>query len=270
MPALIEQQRRFRAFLLGAETNLAAEILERDEIAGARARGRRVGTAARLAIYRNNVIGNLTGALKLTFPAIERLVGGPFFAAAAQGFIPAAPPQSADLYEFGETFPSFLSRYEPAASLPYLAAVARLEWCVCRALHAPDAPFLEARDLAACADPDTGFVPHPSLSLLRLDYPAAAIWSSVLTPDPEERERKLAAIALRPVTETLAVARGPQGLDVRPLSPSAFALARALASGTGLSASLSGIPAAAAPLLLAEFVTRGFFTRLSSTEGSRP
>ncbi len=262
MPTLIEQQRQFRAWMLATEPSAEGEIL-----------GRRMGAAARLAIYRNTIIGNLTGALRLTFPAIERLVGAPFFAQAAAQLIPTSPPQSADLYEFGEHFPDFLSHYEPAHTLPYLASVARLEWSVGRALHAPDAPYLIAADLAACTDPLVRFLPHPSLSLLRLDHPVAAIRSAVLAHDPEERERLLAAIDLRPTPETLAVHRSPIGLQVTPLSSSAFALARALACGENLTTALQETPPDEAPVLLADFVSRGFFKSLAPhipDEGANP
>ena len=60
---------------------------------------------ARLSVYRNTFIGNLTTALRLAYPAIHRLVGGPFFESAARLFIEAQPPQSAWLDEYGAGFP---------------------------------------------------------------------------------------------------------------------------------------------------------------------
>ena len=60
-------------------------------------RGGTPSADARLDIYRNNVTSNLTGTLRLTFPAVERLVGAEFFAATAAHFIRATPPADADL-----------------------------------------------------------------------------------------------------------------------------------------------------------------------------
>jgi len=223
--------------------------------------GRHMGASARLAIYRNNVVLNLTGALRLTFPAINRLVGAAFFDQAAGHFILASPPWSADLYEFGEGFAAFLDRYGPAQGFRYLGDVARLEWAVSRALHAADAAWLDGADLAACADPDIRFLPHPSLSLLQLDHPAAAIWSAVLEEDSKKREQSLRQIDLQAGAETLAIVRGPNGLAVTRLSPSSFTLAHALAGGTGLSSALQNIVPEEAPGILAAFVSHGFFTR---------
>ena len=57
-----------------------------------------------------------------------------------------------------DLFPEFLARFPPAASLAYIADVARLEWAVNRALHAPDAAPL---DVARLADRAGGRGPHP-------------------------------------------------------------------------------------------------------------
>ncbi|MGH7122185.1 MAG: DNA-binding domain-containing protein [Acetobacteraceae bacterium] len=70
--------------------------------------GSKVPAEARLAVYRNNVIGSLTGALRPTYPAVERLVGKEFFAAAAARLIACEPPATRDLYEYDGAFPDFL------------------------------------------------------------------------------------------------------------------------------------------------------------------
>ena len=164
MPSLLELQREFRTAVL-ADAALPPSLI----------RGGHVSAAARLAIYRNNVIGNLTRALRLGFPAVERLVGEDFFAGTAQRFIEAHPPSVADLNQYGEGFADFLASFEAAASVPYLADVARLERAVSRALHAPPARPLTPEGLSALPserEAELCFQPHPTLSLLALEYPA--------------------------------------------------------------------------------------------------
>jgi hypothetical protein len=80
-------------------------------------------------------------------------------------------------------------------SLAYLADVARLEWAVNRALHAPDAQPLDASTLATVAPSDherVCFVALPSVSMLRSSFPVDAIWGAVLQQD----EAAMAAIDL--------------------------------------------------------------------------
>ena len=49
----------------------------------------------RLSIYRNTSRSTLTNALRLHYPAVLRLVGENFFAAAADTFITMEPPRTA-------------------------------------------------------------------------------------------------------------------------------------------------------------------------------
>jgi hypothetical protein len=248
MTSLREFQRSFRAALLG-EADVPAEI-----------RGGMPDAGARLDIYRNNVIANLTGALALTFPAVERLVGAEFFAAAAGRFIAAVPPASADLYEYGAEFAEFLAGFPPVHGLAYLPDVARLEWAVNRALHAPVVVPLSAGAVASIPaerHADLRFRPHPSLSLLRLSHAAHAIWQAVLTPEPEDRAARLAAIELAAGDDFLTVVRAPFGLDVFCLPPDGFRLAYALQQGCRLGDALDGIGEADASAVLGLSLTNG-------------
>jgi len=252
MPSLLDVQRDFRnAVLAGHGAPAPATVT-----------GGKVGAAARLDIYRNNVTGNLTRALRLSYPAVERLVGEDFFAAAAQRFIVASPPSGADLNQYGEGFADFLTSFEAAARVPYLPDVARLEWAVNRALHAAAAPSLTPDALVAVPaeqQADLRFVAHPTLSLLSLNYPARAIWEAVLTEDADERAARLGDVDLGLGGEALVVLRGEYGLEVAALSVEAFELAQALAGGRPLGEALERIaPEEAAPLF-ADFLTRGFF-----------
>lgn len=250
MTALHELQRRFRDAVLFAAP-------APDEILGGR-----VPAAARIDIYRNNVVGNLTRALRLTYPAIERLVGEAFFATAAAGFINASLPTSADLYQYGCGFADFLAQFEPAIPLAYLPDVARLEWAVVGALHAPPAAPLDLAALATIpseCQPDLVFTPHPTLSLLALATPARAIWEAVLIADEDARAAALGAIAPSGLRETLAVLRPGETLAVAPLAPAAFTLARSLAGGRRLVDALEDLAPEEAPSALTELLNYGLF-----------
>lgn len=134
----------------------------------------------RFAVYRNNVVSGLSRALAAGFPAVETIVGTEFFAAMAAIYVRIAPPASPVLLDYGATLPDFLAQFEPAAELPYLADVARLELAYTRAFHAADAAALPADRLGGIATERIGAVRiglHPSLQILRSAHPAADIWA---------------------------------------------------------------------------------------------
>lgn len=254
MAPLLELQRAMRAALLGTDdVEAPPEVIGGD-----------IAPAARVNVYRNNVLGNLTGALRVSFPAIARLVGDAFFAGACAQFIRTSPPVSPDLYEYGADFADFLAGFAPARDVPYLPDVARLEWAVNEALHAPAAPAVTAAALIEVPEalqPGLRFVPHPSLTLLAPQHPARAIWQAVLQDDGDARAAALAAIDLAAPAEKLAVLMQQGDLAVLLLSPAGFDLARALTGGETLLDALALIPDADAPALLGGFLAHGLFER---------
>ncbi|MDE2299453.1 MAG: putative DNA-binding domain-containing protein [Burkholderiales bacterium] len=214
----------------------------------------------RLGIHRNTVLGTLARALTLSFPAVHRLVGADFFDGAAGVFARERPPRCADLNAYGDEFADFLQRFEPAATLPYLADVARLEWAVNRALHAPDAAALDASSLVAAVSADPArlcFTPHPSVGLLYSAFPVDTVWRAVLAQD----DAALAAIDLRSGTVHLMVHRRADAVEVERLDADAWRFASLLLGGHTLAATLAAVPHADAPALLAGHLLAGHCTQ---------
>ena len=170
--------------------------------------------ARRFAVYRNNVIVSLVDALADTFAVTQDLVGEAFFRAMARVFAYANPPTSRLLVFYGETFPDFIERFPPAASLPYLADVARLEFLRLRAYHAADVAPVRREDIVAVlADqeklPDLGLALHPSLAVLDSAAAVVALWAA---------HQGIGALAtlVPDVPETALIVR--DGLDVEVMS----------------------------------------------------
>jgi hypothetical protein len=136
--------------------------------------------ARRFGVYRNNVVSGLINALRTRFPAVETIVGDEFFGAMARLFVTSHPPRSSVLMTYGEGFPAFIESFAPAAELPYLADVARLEAARTRAYHAADAAPVDAQQLQQF-DPDrlssAIFVLHPSVQIVRSRHPVVTIWA---------------------------------------------------------------------------------------------
>lgn len=142
-------------------------------------RGSDAKIEAGLAVYRNNVRAAYLRALNEAFPVVARLVGDGFFRFIAHEYFHAHPPASPLVAHYGDRLPAFLESFQPAAGLPYLADVARIEIAWLRAYHAAEAvPLGPAEILSRIgADPDRARVSlHLSLSIIVSPYPAATIW----------------------------------------------------------------------------------------------
>lgn len=134
------------------------------------------GDGARLAVYRNTVAKARADALTGLFPTVQRLVGEDWFHDAALIFTAEHPPTSPVLDEYGQAFPAWLARFEPAQSLPYLAPVARMDLAWSRAHRAADAPVLAAESLAGRDLFGSRVSLHPSVQLFWFDWTAPSIW----------------------------------------------------------------------------------------------
>lgn len=139
--------------------------------------------ARRFAVYRNNIVVSLVDALADTFAVTQELVGEPFFRAMARVFALSAAPKSRLMAFYGEGFPDFIAGFPPAAGVPYLADMARLEYLWVLAYHAGDVSPLAANELAAAlADPESlpmlRVVLYPSLHVLASRYAVASLWGA--------------------------------------------------------------------------------------------
>lgn len=158
----------------------------------------------RFAVYRNNVMIGLIEGLRDAYPVVCRLVGDEFFRAMAGVFARARPPRSPVMLEYGDGFAEFIAGFPPAASLPYLAGVARLERAWVEAYHAAE------------AEPLTGLRPvkaaklrlHPAARLVRSPFAVLTIWEAN-QPGAEPQPLELAdegenVLVARPAAEVQA------------------------------------------------------------------
>lgn len=139
--------------------------------------------SVRFAVYRNNVVVSLVDALADTFPVSLQLVGESFFRAMARLFVRASPPRSPVLAFYGEGFPTFIEHFPPAATVPYLADVARLEMARLQSMHALDATPIAPSALGKALENPGGLAdlrlrPHPSLRILPSRYPVVSLWAA--------------------------------------------------------------------------------------------
>lgn len=211
MLELSELQARFSAALLDPVAEALAEWICSNDIAASR----------RLAIYRNNCRISHAEALAGIYPAINQLVGERFFERLAEEYDRRHPSTSGDLRQYGSELAQFLSVFEPAAQLPYLPDVARLEWAWHECFHAAAGQSVEPADLADLAarlDGDTGLSLIPAARLLASPYPAADIWAFALDPDRQEDGLDLGLLK----EARLLIARREERVEVMELTPPQF------------------------------------------------
>jgi len=146
-------------------------------------------------------------------------------------------PSSPMLFAYGGAFPAFVAGFEPAGGLPYLAGVAGLEAARAEALHAADAPTLDAASIAGAL---SGAVAvdwlglrvgaHPAARLADGDHPIVAIWAAHQETASEPRFDG----PWEP--EAALVTRPDQAVLVRALAPGPAAFAAALLGGATIGA----------------------------------
>ena len=199
---------------------------------------------ARLDVYRNNVASSLIDALAALYPVCQRLVGEEFFRAMARAYLdrrmPDSLPRQASLIGYAPDFAGFLVSFEPARGLPYLPDVARLEHAWHRVYHGADATPVTARDLQAYvathgeqALDQMVLGLAPAHQLLMSPYPVSRIWQA-----NQPGQNGEVAIADEDRNERIFVVRPQTQVEVRRVSPGAFALLCAVQGGVPLGRAL--------------------------------
>jgi hypothetical protein len=188
------------------------------------------------AVYRNTALKGCIDALQASYPTVCQLVGEDWFRAAAAVHARAQPPLHGLLMDYGAGFADFLAGFAPAAELPYLPAVARLDryWTECHL--AADATPVDRQWLAQQAPETWPLVPlrpHPAARWAWCDaHPAYALW---------QRHRDSAALptdwdSLNWVGDGALLTRPFAEVTWRPLSRAGVAFMDACGQGRPLEA----------------------------------
>lgn len=212
------------------------------------------------AVYRNTVASGCIDALQANYAAVANLVGDEWFRAAAAVYARSHLPATPMMGEYGHDFDRFLAGFEPAATLPYLPAVARLDRCWWEAHAARDEPAADASTLAALTPDELGrTVLHPRASARWAwfdEVPAYSIWHR-----SRQRGDTLEDIDWR--SEGALIVRPHLQVESHALDAAACALLDACAAGVTLAqaaqACLAAHPAVDLPRCLAGLLTAGAF-----------
>jgi len=146
-----------------------------------------------LAVYRNTVLKAGIDTLEANYPSIARLVGRDWFRSAAAIHARQHPPRDGRMLDYGQAFIGFLREFAPAADLPYLPDVARLDRFWTESHAAADAPVLRPAQLARLSPEHLAaccLTPHPAARWAWFDdAPIYTIWSrNRAVPDDDADE----------------------------------------------------------------------------------
>lgn len=220
--------------------------------------------ARRFAVYRNNVVVSLVDALADTFPVVQELVGEAFFRAMARVFVLVNPPRGRLMAFYGAAFPDFVEAFPPAAGVPYLADVARLEYLRVRAYHAADAsPLATGEIVFVLADPaalpSLRLTLDPSLHVLFSRFAVGSLWGA--------HQGVLSLAEVTPdISETVLILRCALDVEVLKIARADGAFVSALLEGRPLAHAVAATleidpsfsPAEVLALLLQKRLVLGF------------
>ena len=260
MQLLADRQRHFAAAILDPSLAVPPHLVGPDG----------EPSPKRFAVYRNNVVVGLTEALRANFPVACRIVGEEFFQEMARAYISSYPPHSPILLDYGISFAGFIADFEPAASLPYLPDVARIERAWTEAYHAHEAEPIDAEVLASIPSDQTAnicFAVHPSLRIVRSQFPALTIWRMNVDDGVP------APLDLDSAGEDALVLRPTANVEVRSMPFGGAEFLNALVSGMTLAAATNLAIHESAEFDLttniAALINAGVFVGYSITEQAR-
>jgi hypothetical protein len=223
------------------------------------------------AVYRNTVLKGCIDALQANYPSVSRLVGDEWFRAAAMIYARAHLPRQPSLLDYGSDFANFLAAFEPAAELPYLAGVARLDRFWTEAHVAGDEPPVAAAAVAGFAAAELARVvlrPHASARWAWFDEaPVATIWGRNRTTESIVSDAARLAPDLAWVAEGVVITRPRGAVLWTPLGRPGCAFLDACAAGGTLAAAATAAldvdPQADLAALIAQTLDAGAYGRLT-------
>jgi hypothetical protein len=219
-----------------------------------------------LTVHRNTVIKGLLDALQANYPTVAQLVGDEWFRACAAVYVRQSPPATPVLASYGASFCGFLSDFPPAAELPYLAEVARIDRLYTEAHAAPDAPSLMPTVLARLSPAalfEQRLALHPAVRYGRFRHSAVTIWQF------HRSDVRDAELAIDDRIESALITRPGATIECTPLELPAFAFLEQIRFGATLgeagTAALEIDRNADVASYFAQLIARGAFAEL---EGS--
>ena len=130
--------------------------------------------AARLDVYANMYFFRILDVLKEDYPGVLAAVGDVAFHNLITDYLLSYPSAHFSLRYVGRHLAVFVAAHPLRDRFPFVSDLATFEWALAAAFDAADGPVLHAADLNGIAPEmwaTLHFEVHPSLQLLRVDWP---------------------------------------------------------------------------------------------------
>ena len=225
-------------------------------------------TLAALSVYRNTATKGRIDALEANYPTVVDMVGRDWFRAVAREYVEEEPGHDPVMAAYGDGFPAWLARFEPARPMAYLPPAARLDRAWTEAHLAEDAPTMTACQAASLGLALTGAPArlHPSARLFWFDWSAPSLWLAHRAPQAGVE------LSWRPAPEGLLIHRPDDHVLTHHLSRAQWAFLDAGRRGASFAAAAMAAQAARpsvdVPALFAELIGFGVF--MSPSHQSTP
>lgn len=178
----------------------------------------------RLDVYRNNVVFSLIESLQDLYPVVVALIGEQAFSFLAKQYALNNLPQRGTLIGYSASFADYLddciNTHDTLQQVPYIADIARLEYCLHSAYHAADLPHLLPEAVSRIDQNSivkAQLQLHPSVALLHSRWPIVAIWEAHQHSELEASHTALSHIDLDADDHYVMVIRIHHALEVRSL-----------------------------------------------------
>jgi hypothetical protein len=137
--------------------------------------GGRLTSAEAVEVYRSGYPARISEALGETFEACWRMLGDEAFLGACRVYARSTPSQSANLSDYGSSFPDFLlNRFKKEA--PFIGDLARLEWGFKELFHAKAHAGLTPVNLSVAVKKDSVLVFGSAVRLLSFQRSVHGLW----------------------------------------------------------------------------------------------
>jgi hypothetical protein len=193
--------------------------------------------ADRLAVYAEGYLVRTEAALADVYETVRHLLGRAAFCRLAQAYVRVHPSREPNITFVGRAFPEWLAAQPSSTELPFLPDLARLEWLVCEAVHAPERAPLRLDALAGLSPAEwerARFAVQPSIGQLASAWPILDLWQARTQP------REAINVDLRDRPQRVLVSRVGAEVRCEPLDEAPFRLLEALRRGAPLGEMCAG------------------------------
>lgn len=133
----------------------------------------------RLEIYAEAYFTRVLESMKSDFQITHRVLGEISFQKLVSDYLKKHPSQTTNIGELGRYFPDYIASYDDLKEVPFLEALAKMEWLMIEAFYANDTGFLNRSIIGALTDEDWAvakFILAPSIFLVESIWPLDQFW----------------------------------------------------------------------------------------------